>query len=593
MARQPPANGVIPVAMLQKNAPPPAPRGPKAASPRLKLVLRRLPPGLNEQEFLNILGDDWKVGTGKIDYLDFKKGKVSRDAAKPSRPARAYIRVTSQVHAAVLGDYVRQQTWQDVAKSYQDSALVGPPTLEYSPYHRIPANKSKQDNRQGTIDQDAEFKSFLEALTNPITKPVSSEDDDKKTEKVKTTPLIESLREKKANKEKPQAKTSGKHGRGEPKDDTLDKTEKKILSKSAAKEAVASASSDKSRRPTKAEKSAAAKEAVKALNKEASSSKEAVASSSSEKVTSERKRTNASLAKSMLQRDLGIGPAASRRRGSKREAPTTTQDSTSSSVDTTNGKQKAASSPSNVPSPSSASDKPAATPAKKERLSRSDRRAFKATLGDKSNSKHQEQAKPTVTPAPTILKKPQNAQLPTAPKAPSTTRVPPTEPAASRPTTTKTDPPTTNRSLTVASSSTSNIAVAPAPSGRQAFLKHANPSQGITESLIEEALRVFGAIDKVEIDKRKGFAYVDFSDSGGLQKAIAGSPIKVAQGAVHVLERKEKVARAPPNGPTRGRGGFSGRSRGGRGGSRGGTGTATTTTAAGATPAAVGSNPAT
>ena len=102
---------------------------------------------------------------------------------------------------------------------------------------------------------------------------------------------------------------------------------------------------------------------------------------------------------------------------------------------------------------------------------------------------------------------------------------------------------------------------------------------------------MFGAIDKVEIDKRKGFAYVDFSDPGGLQKAIAGSPIKVAQGAVHVLERKEKVVRAPPNGPTRGRGGFGGRSRGGRGGSRGGT--ATTTTAAGATPAAVANNPAT
>jgi regulator of nonsense transcripts 3 len=93
---------------------------------------------------------------------------------------------------------------------------------------------------------------------------------------------------------------------------------------------------------------------------------------------------------------------------------------------------------------------------------------------------------------------------------------------------------------------------------------------------------VFGGIEKVEIDKRKGFAYVDFAEPEGLRKAMAASPIKIAQGAVQVLERKEKVARAgpnprfnnvppPPPGPARGgRGGFGPRGRGGRGGGRGG-----------------------
>jgi regulator of nonsense transcripts 3 len=110
-------------------------------------------------------------------------------------------------------------------------------------------------------------------------------------------------------------------------------------------------------------------------------------------------------------------------------------------------------------------------------------------------------------------------------------------------------------------------------------LKHANPSQGITEPLIEESLKVFGGIEKVEIDKRKGFAYVDFAEPEGLRKAMAASPIKIAQGAVQVLERKEKVARPavnprfngpPPTGPARGgRGGFGPGPRGGRGG-RGG-----------------------
>lgn len=79
---------------------------------------------------------------------------------------------------------------------------------------------------------------------------------------------------------------------------------------------------------------------------------------------------------------------------------------------------------------------------------------------------------------------------------------------------------------------------APPSTATQAFLKHANPSQGITEPLLDEAFAVFGIINKVEIDKKKGFAYVDFAESESLQKAIKASPIKVAQGQVVVLERK-------------------------------------------------------
>ena len=117
--------------------------------------------------------------------------------------------------------------------------------------------------------------------------------------------------------------------------------------------------------------------------------------------------------------------------------------------------------------------------------------------------------------------------------------------------------------------------------GKQAFLKHANASQGITEPLIEVALKEFGAIEKVEIDKRKGFAYVEFADPEGLRRAVAAGTVKVAQGAVQVLERKEKhlvprgfpKPRPQPPRPTQGRGGFGPGGpggRGGRGGARGG-----------------------
>ncbi|KAJ4309998.1 hypothetical protein N0V94_008664 [Neodidymelliopsis sp. IMI 364377] len=586
MAPQAGVNGVLPVAVLQRNAPAQAPRGPKAAQPRLKLVLRRLPPGLTKAEYEVVVGDEWKAGAGKVDWFNYRKGKISKDAAKPSKPSRAYYHVIKQEFVTQLGDHIRAATFHDAAKSWQDPALVGPPTLEFAPYPKMPGGRRRNDNRQGTIDQDQDFKDFLESLTNPISKPAAPEGEQPKDTKVKTTPLIEALREKKANKEKPNSK--GRHGRGD-KDDTSDK---KILAK-PGKENAGNAG-DKGRRSGKADKAQVTKEAVKILNKEASSSKNAnnTGDKASAGPAPERKRGNVALAKSMLQRDLGVGPgpAPNRRRGTKREvasAEAATQAKDASAV----GEQKTKDAPVAQNTASSA-DKTAQASQKKERPTRAERRAFKASLADTTNgktapndAKPQAQGKAPATPAPQILKKPQSSQTPTTPKGPAASRAAANEPAAAR-TTPKAQPPAT------ASPSVASAAPAPRPApsrpvpdatSKQAFLKHANPSQGITEPLIEEALKVFGGLEKVEIDKRKGFAYVDFTEPEGLQKAMAASPIKIAQGAVQVLERKAPVARGPrfnappqglphgpPTGPARGgRGGFAPRGRG-RGGARGG-----------------------
>jgi regulator of nonsense transcripts 3 len=78
-------NGVLPVpaAVLQKQSPPSnAPRGParsKPTSPRSKVVIRRLPPGLTEEEFQGVLGDEWKAGGGKVDWFQYKPGKISKE----------------------------------------------------------------------------------------------------------------------------------------------------------------------------------------------------------------------------------------------------------------------------------------------------------------------------------------------------------------------------------------------------------------------------------------------------------------------------------------------------------------------------------
>jgi regulator of nonsense transcripts 3 len=41
--------------------------------------VRRLAPGLTEEEFLSVLGEEWKVGEGKVDWFQYKAGKDSKE----------------------------------------------------------------------------------------------------------------------------------------------------------------------------------------------------------------------------------------------------------------------------------------------------------------------------------------------------------------------------------------------------------------------------------------------------------------------------------------------------------------------------------
>lgn len=70
----------IPVAATQKSAATaPAKKAHKPPSPRLKLLIRRLPPGLTQTELEDALGQEWKTGAGKVDWLQYKPGKVSKE----------------------------------------------------------------------------------------------------------------------------------------------------------------------------------------------------------------------------------------------------------------------------------------------------------------------------------------------------------------------------------------------------------------------------------------------------------------------------------------------------------------------------------
>lgn len=73
--------GVLPIsaAATQKPSSTPAKKGTsKTAAPRLKISIRRLPPGLTETEFESLLGEEWKLGAGKVDWFSYREGKVSK-----------------------------------------------------------------------------------------------------------------------------------------------------------------------------------------------------------------------------------------------------------------------------------------------------------------------------------------------------------------------------------------------------------------------------------------------------------------------------------------------------------------------------------
>lgn len=429
--------------------------------------------------------------------------------AKPSKPSRAYLNLTKQEYISLLSESVRNITFNDAKNTSKGSALRGPPSVEFTPYGRAPRMRVRKDARQGTIDQDPEFIEFLESLTNPVSKAASMDQASKSKEKVTTTPLIQYIKEKKANKGKENVAGTAKgakHARQGSKD-TLSSSTSGSDKTSPAKTVPTTGQTPDKRSAQAIMVEKAARDAARILNKQANAASKlqppspvstspvvppatAVTSPLAEK---RRERGSASAAASILRRDLGIGSNPGGR-GGRRGLPagqnrpsSTTAPQASSAVPTQTDDKQVIDNSATAPARPSSSGNPVTTP---------------------KASAVSAQSPPTAQPPPTG---PAASRQPL--KGPAAPPAPPIANTASKP--------------------------GPTPStATQAFLKHANPSQGITEPLLEEAFAAFGTVKKVEIDRKKGSAYVDFEEPDGLQKAIKASPVKVAQGQVIVLERR-------------------------------------------------------
>lgn len=436
--------------------------------------------------------------------------------SKPSKPARAYLQLTQHQHLDSLAEKVKQTSFADARKTDNDSILLGPPILEFAPYNRIPFGRKRNDARQGLIDQDPEFIQFLESLTNPITKP--AHEAEVKKAKPTVTPLIQHLRDKKAakeaakeNKEKPSPQKAGKHARQTSKNDGTENNT--ATSTTPAKAQVPAVGADKKPlRPGKAERvtkpttKPGKKDSPIPENKQPASATSKPPQSPQPAPAAPIRRPDGPTANSaaarMIQRDLGIGRGRASMRGrAGRQLPV-------------NG---------HVP-------------------------ATNAAINPAQDASNPQQVNTIVTAQPSAQTLPNQAT--SEPATNGTVPVQPvSQPTASIGRAPPTGPKLLNKSVpgTVPPPRPAKAAPTVNPNSRQAFLKHANPSQGITEPLLQEAFAAFGTITKVEIDKRKGFAYVDFTDAEGLQKAVNASPVKVATGSVQVLERRDRPV--PPTGP--------------------------------------------
>ncbi|KAM0284515.1 hypothetical protein ACHAQH_001881 [Verticillium albo-atrum] len=546
------ANGVLPMPAtpLATDAPS-ASRSNKSKTPVEgdKVIIRRLPPGMTEDEVWAILGDQWRAGNGLVDWSDFAKGKVSQDPAKSSRPGRLYLHIKRRESLAELDETVQTRNWEDAKLTHLNPCLIGPPSLEYCIYKKVPGARKRTDARQGTIDQDPEFMTYLLSLTNPETEKEGETGEDsnagesKPDAKVTTTPLIEYIKEKKANRAKEAAAAkSAKHARQESQSTKNSKGNADDGKKSKKdRDGKTNKSPEKPKETVRILTKKATAEAAKAAENATSQINEAaVAAAPSEAPKS--RRANIAAAARLLQRDLGLSPGSAHRRArlnaAKREAESKTL-STKDASTTVSEPTPAVSSPA-VPAATSAqaAERPTTPTAPKSGRSRRGGGGKNAT---EAKNKGAEPATAPVASTPSktpvvLLRKKENASASPAAAATSTKEVtPPAATAVPKAAATPTGPKASGKGSGSKKSGTTVTAGA-----IRGFVKHANPSQGVTEALLKSTLEAFGVVTFVEIDRRKGFAYVDFAEHESLVKAITGSPITVAQGTVQVLERKEK-----------------------------------------------------
>ncbi|XP_048588656.1 regulator of nonsense transcripts 3B isoform X2 [Nematostella vectensis] len=155
-----------------------------------KVVIRRLPPSLKEEELKEYLGD-----LPEHDFFYFVDGQMSFG---PVLFSRAYINFKNQE------DIIKFRDQFDGSSFFDNKGNEYPAVVEYAPYQGVPRKKNRKDAKCGTIDEDKDYQSFLQSLEEE-TEPLPSVESHleeiearKEDNSKKSTPLLEFLKMKRS-----------------------------------------------------------------------------------------------------------------------------------------------------------------------------------------------------------------------------------------------------------------------------------------------------------------------------------------------------------------------------------------------------------
>jgi len=151
-----------------------------------KVVVRLLPPEITMEQLEPTFGE---AHLPAMMWKSFQAGKRYKGESKPSRNSRCYMQFESLEEAeAFVKDYHGHSIVDGQGETFRAVAC-------FAPYQKVPRLKSQKDPRDGTIEDDATYKEFVEDLSKK--KVYVGPDDPRKTrEKETTTPLIEHIRQK-------------------------------------------------------------------------------------------------------------------------------------------------------------------------------------------------------------------------------------------------------------------------------------------------------------------------------------------------------------------------------------------------------------
>ncbi|KAI7848542.1 Smg-4/UPF3 family-domain-containing protein [Circinella umbellata] len=123
---------------------------------KTKIVVRRLPPNLPEEAFMNAC-KRW-IGDDVVDYKFYVHGKLSQSKGKENIFSRAYFHMKTMDAVVAFHQGFDGHIFLD-SKGTESRAVV-----EFAPFQKLPKEHKNPDTREGTIDEDSDYLKFVESL---------------------------------------------------------------------------------------------------------------------------------------------------------------------------------------------------------------------------------------------------------------------------------------------------------------------------------------------------------------------------------------------------------------------------------------------